>query len=115
MALSVFGNPNKDKKMSDAPLIIDVDNKEYYKNPQFYAIGHFSKFVAPDSVRVVLMANKPKNDFKFIAFEAPDKSVVIVMVNDSPKPINITISDPAHGKVDTDIPEHSIQSYVYWN
>ncbi|CAG2163345.1 unnamed protein product [Oppiella nova] len=54
LALNVFGNPNKDKKMAGAPLIIDVDKKEYYKNPQFYAIGHFSKFVAPDSVRVEL-------------------------------------------------------------
>ena len=101
--------------MAGAPLIIDVDKKEYYKNPQFYAIGHFSKFVAPDSVRVELTASKTEKDFKFIAFEAPDKSVVIVMVNDSPNSIDITISDPTHGKVDTHIPEHSIQSYVYWN
>ncbi|CAG2163343.1 unnamed protein product [Oppiella nova] len=96
LALSVFGNPNKDKKMADAPLIIDVDNKEYFKNPQFYAIGHFSKFVAPDSVRVELTASKIEKDFKSIAFETPDKSVVVVMVNDSPNPIDITISDPAH-------------------
>ncbi|CAG2169837.1 unnamed protein product, partial [Oppiella nova] len=111
LALNVFGNPNKDKKMAGAPLIIDVDKKEYYKNPQFYAIGHFSKFVAPDSVRVELNVSKQPGGFNSMAFERPDNAVVIVMVNDSPTALDITINDPAHGKVDTHIPEHSIQSY----
>ncbi|CAG2174287.1 unnamed protein product, partial [Oppiella nova] len=97
LALNVFGNPNKDKKMADAPLIIDVDNKEYYKNPQFYAIGHFSKFVAPDSVRVQLTGIRPPGG-----------------LNDA-NPVDITIDDPAHGKVDAHVPGQSIQSYIYWN
>ena len=115
MALNVFGNPNKDKKMAGAPLIIDVDKKEYYKNPQFYAIGHFSKFVAPDSHRVELTASKTPGGFKFVAFERPDNSVVIALVNSGAVPHDVTINDPTHGKVDVHVPGQSIQSYIYWN
>ncbi|CAG2172452.1 unnamed protein product, partial [Oppiella nova] len=97
LALDIFGHPNKDFKMADAPLLIDAKNKEYFKNPNFYAIGHFSKFIAPDSVRVELTASQTPGNFKSIAFERPDNSVVIELVNSGGNPIDITINDPAHG------------------
>ncbi len=37
----------------DAALIADVKgNKTIYRHPQYFYIGHFSKFVLRDSVRV---------------------------------------------------------------
>lgn len=101
--------------MADAPLLIDAKNKEYFKNPNFYAIGHFSKFIAPDSVRVELTASQTPGNFKSIAFERPDNSIVIELVNSGGNPVDITINDPAHGTVDVHVPGQSIQSYIYWN
>ena len=102
--------------MSEAPVIIDAKKKEYYKNPNFYVLGHYSKFITPDSVRVDVNASKKtQGDFKYIAFERPDNSVVVIVYNLSNNPIDIVISDPANGSIATKIPENSIQSYVYWN
>ncbi|CAG2165684.1 unnamed protein product, partial [Oppiella nova] len=81
LALDIYGHPNKDLKAGDAPLLIDAKNKEYLKNPNFYAIGHFSKFIAPDSVRVELTESKSPPYFKSIAFERPDNSIVVVVSN----------------------------------
>jgi len=115
LALDVFGHPNKDLKAGDAPLLIDSKNKEYFKNPNFYAIGHFSKFVAPDSVRVELTESKSPPYFKSIAFERPDNSIVVVVSNMGTTEYDLTITDPAHGKIDTHVPARSLQTYIYWN
>lgn len=111
----MFGHPNKDLKMADAPLLIDSKKKEFYKNPNFYVLGHYSKFIAPDSVRVELTANKAPGNFDFIAFERPDNSVTIVVYNTANNPVEFVINDPANGKVTLTIPGQSIQSYIYWN
>jgi glucosylceramidase len=115
LALDTFGHPNRDLKMADAPLLIDAKAKEYYKNPNFYVLGHYSKFITPDSVRVEVNASKTQGDFNYIAFERPDNSVVVIVYNLSNTPIDFVITDPANGSIAAKIPENSIQSYVYWN
>ena len=101
--------------MSDTPLVINGLNKEYYKNPNFYALGQYSKFIAPDSVRVGVKANKTQNNFGFAAFERPDKSVAVIVFNVGDKPIDVVISDANNGKVVNKIDGQTIQSYIYWN
>ena len=101
--------------MSEAPVIIDAKKKEYYKNPHFYVLGHYSKFITPDSVRIDVNASKTQKDFDYIAFERPDNSVVVIVYNLSNNPIDFVIKDPANGSIAVKIPENSIQSYVYWN
>ncbi|CAG2104823.1 unnamed protein product [Medioppia subpectinata] len=116
LALDLYGHPNRDWKMADAPLLVDVPNKQYFKNPNFYVLGHFSKFITPDSVRVDLTASKiPGGEFGHIAFERPDKSVAIVVFNMANNPVDITVKDPQHGSFNAQLPANSIQSYVYWN
>ena len=115
LALDTFGHPHHERKHSDAPLLIDANKKEYYKNPNYYVLGHYSKFIAPDSVRVELTANKTPGGFEFIAFERPDNSVAIVVYNSGGNPVEFAINDPANGKVTLTIPAESIQSYIYWN
>ena len=101
--------------MSDAPLIVDAKKKEYYKNPNFYVLGHYSKFITPDSVRIEVNASKTHGDFNYIAVERPDNSVVVIVYNLNNNPIDFVINDPENGRIVTKIPEQSIQSYVYWN
>lgn len=45
MALNLEGKPNWAGNSDDSPIIIDPDNKKFYKNPMFYHLGHFSKFI----------------------------------------------------------------------
>ncbi|KAJ8943384.1 hypothetical protein NQ314_009751 [Rhamnusium bicolor] len=43
MALDETGGPNFIDNMVDSPIIVNATQQEFYKQPMFYAIGHFSK------------------------------------------------------------------------
>lgn len=46
------GGPNHLNNMCDAPLVCTPDFSDVHVQPKFQFMGHFSKFVTPDSVRV---------------------------------------------------------------
>ena len=79
IALDMSGGPNWRNGANDSPIIINAARNEFYKQPMFYAMGHFSKFVVPGS-KMVHIHNKPK-DIDMIAFLRPDNSVVSVLGN----------------------------------
>lgn len=67
---------------------------EFYKQPMFYAISHFSKFVPRDSY--VISSTKEGESFlgkkakiESIAFLTPEQKIVVVIVN---KLVNIFTS-----------------------
>jgi glucosylceramidase len=71
------GGPNYVKNNVDAAII--AMEKEIYKQPIFYALGHFSRFVLPGSVRI---KSKTSNRFvKSVAFLRPDGYTAIILYN----------------------------------
>src|SRR5690606_3912381 len=62
MAIDLKGGPSWVGNKVNAPIIVNATGHEYYKQPMFYAMGHFSKFLVPDSVR--LQHNLHTNDAK---------------------------------------------------
>jgi len=58
---------------------ITVDGNNVVRNPAYYIIAHASKFVRPGSVRIHsnMVPNLPN-----VAFETPDKKIVLIAVND---------------------------------
>lgn len=57
LALDTEGGPNLNLP-TDAAVIVNTTNGEFYKNPIFYALGHFSKFIPPGARRVHVQINK---------------------------------------------------------
>uniref|UniRef100_A0A1B6LQ32 Glucosylceramidase n=2 Tax=Graphocephala atropunctata TaxID=36148 RepID=A0A1B6LQ32_9HEMI len=51
LALDTSGGPFLQLAI-DAAIIVNETSGEFYKNPMFYALGHFSKFIPPGSRRV---------------------------------------------------------------
>ena len=45
----------------------------------YYSLGHFSKFVEPNSFRI--QSNTYENQLESVAFLNPDKSIVVVVSN----------------------------------
>lgn len=45
VVLDLSGGPNWAGNRHDAPIIVDTDTNTYWKNPMFYHMGHFSKFL----------------------------------------------------------------------
>jgi len=54
IALDLQGGPNWVNNFVDSPIIVNATGDEFYKQPMFYAMGHFSKFVRPNSTRIAM-------------------------------------------------------------
>jgi glucosylceramidase len=52
MALDMKGGPNWVNNVVDSPIIVDKDKNEFVKQPMYYVLAHFSRFMRPGSVVV---------------------------------------------------------------
>ncbi|KAH9645566.1 hypothetical protein HF086_005215 [Spodoptera exigua] len=52
MCLNTEGKPSYIGSSVDSPILVNAEEGEFYKQPMFYAIGHFSKFVPRGSRRI---------------------------------------------------------------
>lgn len=80
MVLNMDGGPVAIDNRVDAPIIVNKKSGEFYKQPAFYHLGHFSKFVSADSVRIGIEMDLMKR-FMVTAFQRPDNGIVVVILN----------------------------------
>ncbi|ALC45843.1 CG31148, partial [Drosophila busckii] len=132
MILDELGGPNYVDNTVDAPVIANTTSKlltninviclaiftfittaytEFYKQPMFYIMGHFSKLVPEGSVRIEAVASNINLDS--IAFERPDKQIVLVLFNSGRADLDININDTKRGKVTVNVPAKSIHTMLY--
>ncbi|KHJ77613.1 hypothetical protein OESDEN_22767 [Oesophagostomum dentatum] len=82
LCLDMEGGPNWVENTVDSPIIIDATKQEYYKQPMWYALGHFSKFVRPNSYRIQSsFETSPPAGIKEVAFMTADGTRVVVLEN----------------------------------
>ncbi|CAG2171563.1 unnamed protein product, partial [Oppiella nova] len=115
LVLDMYGQPNWAHFSSEAPILVNSTSKEYYKDPKFYILGHFSKFLAPDSVRVSIKADKTVDGFNSVAFVRPDNATVVIVYNQRDIATDLIIKDQTVGQIKTKIESRSLQTYIYWN
>jgi len=116
LVLDTQGGPNWVKNFVDAPIIVDPSKNEYYRQPSYYALGHFSKFLAPGSVRIESTVRSSVNNHVLVgAFRTPDNATVVIAVNTEDIEVDFVVEDAAFGKLNTKIAERSIQSYIYYD
>lgn len=80
MALNLNGGPVYTGFAVDSTIIINATADEFYKQPTFYALGHFSKFLTPGSVRLNTIHKNDKN-LLVITFLRPDDAVIVTIYN----------------------------------
>lgn len=81
LVVNSTGGPNNLNWNADAPCVLSANAKEFYKQPFFYGIGHFSKFIVPGSVRIETQFGSTKHTLKVVAFRRPDNLIVISLYN----------------------------------
>lgn len=93
MALDLSGGPSWAKNNLDAAIIVNSNRDEYYKSPMFYALGHFSRFVEPDSVRLEHRLANARFDYPLecVAFLTPQGYVVVVALNANRTPVPLRL------------------------
>lgn len=79
MVLDLSGGPTYISNFVDAPVIVNSSAGEFYKQPMYYHLGHFSKFVPRDSIRVEVISDV--ENIETVAFRRPDDSTVLVILN----------------------------------
>ncbi|XP_029959147.1 lysosomal acid glucosylceramidase [Salarias fasciatus] len=113
LALDHTGGPNWVKNFVDSPVIVDAKRDVFYKQPTFYSLAHFSKFLLEGSQRVGVSASE-ETRLEYSAFIRPDNSVVLVILNRSPSEIQFEVWDPAVGYISSAAPAHSLIT-LGWN
>ncbi|OXA62947.1 putative glucosylceramidase 4 [Folsomia candida] len=113
LALDLDGGPNWAKLTADAAILVNHSRDEFFKQPIFYAIGHISKFVPPDSVRIDLLVKDAPRNLLHIAFLRPDKAVVVIFLNRLNYDVKISLYDKDRGTIRVNIPALSFQTLVY--
>ncbi|XP_029680713.1 putative glucosylceramidase 4 [Formica exsecta] len=113
IALDMTGGPNSINNFVDSPIIVNSAADEFYKQPMFYVLGHFSKYVQPNSVRIgTTMENMA--GIENIAFSTPDGGVVLIILNLTEEKKTILIEDPKKGTTKINVPARSINTMKYW-
>jgi len=99
----------------DSPIIVNKTSNEYYKQPSYYALGHYSKFLVPDSVRVGVTVKDKLQSFETTAFVRPDNATVVIAYNRLDEAVQLTIDDPLNGKIINIVKPKSLQSYIWFD
>lgn len=86
LALDMNGGPNWAKNTADAPIIIDFAEKKYIRQPMFYALAHFTKFLIPGSVNLEQDVHVTGNflkrgGFYSTSFKTPEGNFVTIVTN----------------------------------
>jgi glucosylceramidase len=109
IVLNEQGGPNHVGNYCDAPVIVDTKTGEIHYNSSYYYIGHFSKYIKPNAVRIAHELNH--ESLKAVSFQNEDGSIVAVVMNDADKAETFTISVESQ-TADIELPEHSITTFI---
>ncbi|XP_071534348.1 lysosomal acid glucosylceramidase-like [Panulirus ornatus] len=106
LALDVKGGPNWVKNFVDSPIIINAPRGEFYKQPMYYALAHFTKFLVEGSQHVAMP--KITSSLYHTAFVRPDNATVIVFMNKGRNNVQIRLKDKRVGQMNLSLEPHSI-------
>lgn len=114
MVLDERGGPNYVNNFADAPMIFYEYNQTLIKQPMFYGIAHFSKFLRPGCVRIDSKLSFISGfSVEALAFSCLNRTKVIVLHNRSSAPEPITITDNSVGQINITLDALSVNTLVY--
>ncbi|XP_047517661.1 lysosomal acid glucosylceramidase-like isoform X1 [Pieris napi] len=93
LCLDERGGPNWADNFVDAPIMVFPERDEFIKQPMFYAMGHFSKFIPRGSQRISV--TYPFLEFGRIdnvAFRTPQGNIVLVLHNSNTFEMDVRIN-----------------------
>lgn len=120
LLIDEHGGPslNNNGQLFDAPIVVvSNDYTRFYRQPSFYAISHFSRFILPGSVRLdvnMIGINSNGSSMPVLAFLRPDGTVVVLIYNSSNGIASVTISDRYQGTIEKiNFKPKSINTIIY--
>ncbi|CAG9837854.1 unnamed protein product [Diabrotica balteata] len=111
MVLDTKGGPTLSDPLI-APIMSNVT--EFYKEPQYYALAHFSKFITRGSFRIYSSQCDSDNLVQQSAFQRPDGGIVVVILNRNDFPVKRTLINCGKSDIKLSLSARSITTVVYW-
>lgn len=102
---AVFKNPT-----NWGMVTIDPKDGSIFYRPEYYTLGHVSKFVYPDAYRI--KSNQYEGDVETLAFKNPDNSMVLVISNRKAEAKNIKIKS-GDNTFDYTLPAESMVTFKW--
>ncbi len=106
--LDTTGGPNHVNNLCSSPVMLDVFPEVMIKNPSYYYIAHFSKFVKQGAKRLETFSTNP---LLHNVFHNPNGELVLVIMNTNDHPIKVKWVYEEK-KYETILPSHSIQTII---
>ena len=103
LLLDERGGPNHVGNYCESPIMLEGDS--FKINPTYYYIGHFSKFIKPDSVRIGVLNN---SHLDVTAYITPVGKTVIVILNKNDFGVMETMITGEHPSFLINMKPHSI-------
>jgi len=116
LALDMQGGPNWAENFVDAPIIVNKERDEFYRQPMFYILGHFSKFLPPESIVIKTKVERAFNMQALAAVWQEEGVDVLVLVlhNKSywPQSVIVTLDVNHKRTYETLMPPKSIRTIL---
>ncbi|CAK1578636.1 unnamed protein product [Parnassius mnemosyne] len=90
LCLDKKGGPNWADNFVDAPIIVYGDADEFVKQPMYYALGHFSKFI-PRGSQVLDVSRLSTTTVANIAVLTPEGNIFVVLHNTKSFELNVRV------------------------
>jgi glucosylceramidase len=121
LMLDMKGGPNWAGNYVDAPILVDIEKQLFYRQPMFYYMGHFSKFIRPGSLLQPSASQGPAPIEEVVytvpaTSELPTHTVMVVLNRDFTGRHYLIEDKRINGEsrfLDLTLPAHSIQTIIY--
>lgn len=114
MILDERGQPNYINNTVDAPIIVSDDFTEIYKQPMYYVMAHFSKFLPVGSRRIDANISNNCNNITALAFARNDSKISVMLYNPHDnKTISVSFVDKLKGTIDLQLKPKSLNTLIY--
>ncbi|MBC8367945.1 glycoside hydrolase family 30 protein [bacterium] len=95
MVLSSEGGPNPYDNFNSAAVLVDPVEDTVLYTPLYFLLGHFSKFIRPQALRLEVLSDLPAG-IHATAAKNPDGSVALVVFNDNDEPLTLSLESEGH-------------------
>eukprot|EP00930_Biecheleria_cincta_P087516 TRINITY_DN7673_c0_g1_i3.p1 TRINITY_DN7673_c0_g1~~TRINITY_DN7673_c0_g1_i3.p1 ORF type:complete len:815 (-),score=114.55 TRINITY_DN7673_c0_g1_i3:45-2489(-) len=128
LILDESGGPNHVGNVCDAPVRADVTKNELYVHPQFFFLGHFSKYLLPGSKRLhTSVTQAPKYEgatrpygtcsaedgLQATSFLRPDGTIASIVLNSADLSVSFKLQAGTNRVLRACIPARAVQTYIF--
>lgn len=113
LILNSTGGPTMSSPL-DAFIIVNDDFTTLEKQPMFYAMAHFSRFIPPGSIRIdANICGIHSKVVKSLAYVRKDSKIVVILFNTADHSVDLNMEDELKGSAPIELSPRSINTIIY--